>query len=581
MTRLNVRSAIVLGGPLLATGLVAAVLASWFLGPSEDARRVATGRDQVHSAGGVPQPASAPSNRAQVGDGAARVATPDEVSADATTRIVGRFHESSPPSGLGWDSVQLSFLREGAGVGHAEIGVPLDPAGGFALQLPPGRYRVQGHAPGWAFPRATEPASVRVLAVPEEPLRLRWSRENARVLGALVDCLGNPLAGVHVFAAGTDASRSQRTDSVGHFTLHGLREGQPVELHVVESSLPPGVLPPTWQRLQPHEFTDWGHRRPSASSEGEERRTVVLDLAIDLSVRVRDGDGRWLAGVNVSLRQLDREGGSPRGGNWVARTDAQGAFRAEGLGAGFYEARVFPAPSERARPHPVPFELACASGEHELELLFPWPAESGSIAVRVVDVLGDPVANLSFGLWGPDLGQGAWTDSRHYGRASALSDLGGWVRVRGLADGVYELRRNPRPNDPDWLRVDEHPSLRIEIRDGQMRSETVWRTARLPAAALHWVPSREPGQTASTASPQSAAILALAGPFGPREYPLTRGSDGSWSAAELPAGAGILKVQFAATSGDPSATAPNSTREAPLDLAPGPNRFEGNMGSLR
>lgn len=306
-------------------------------------------------------------------------------------------------------------LRAARGAGLAEAVTDAD--GAYAVaHLNPGRYTVEVASPGW-FP--LQPLALDLPRGRTEPLRYDIRLASAGVLtGSVVMGAGAPVKGARVWLMGGGAIvRSARgagrpletfTSAAGTWTL---------------SDVPPTLAVTVRAQLGALEATPANvhMQRPPATP-----LRLVLAGSVNLQGRVIDQrEGTPVAGARVQA--------SPQGPPWGREgrnlaTDAQGAFRMEGLIPGDYDVQARRGDYLVTPPRTI--TLSADDPEERLELAL----DPGLVlAGMLVDERGVPLAGRVTADGTPD---GA---SQPLSRGQAVGSDGRF-RLTGFQPGTYRLR---------------------------------------------------------------------------------------------------------------------------------------------
>ncbi len=158
-----------------------------------------------------------------------------------------------------------------------------------------------------------------------------------------------------------------------------------------------------------------------------QRASIFVERGAILAGRITTPTGVGVAGVSVSARYtLLHESGTV---GVASPTDASGDFRSDFLYPDNYDLILELPPVEGSPPPPQPLgTVALKPGEVRDDLLFVYDSEAGlSIAGRIVDQDGDPIAGVSFAVLSPN------------NQTRGTSDAEGFFRIGGLDEGIYEL----------------------------------------------------------------------------------------------------------------------------------------------
>lgn len=214
-----------------------------------------------------------------------------------TTAIVGQFVDPAGAS-PGAFAVDVRPVPIVAGTSHR---IETDSTGAFRVEVPPGNWVIDGHAPGRFHDRTV------VAAVAGRETRVTIRLDPAiRVSGRVVDSVTRePVAGASVVLRYTRVT----TDADGHFAFDD------VPTRVVDATSLVGQLAVTAK----------GYARHTLTPPVEGGDDVELELAIDryasVDGRLVDADGAPVAGASIGLRSDTRGPG--------AKTDLDGRFRLE------------------------------------------------------------------------------------------------------------------------------------------------------------------------------------------------------------------------------------------------------------
>lgn len=330
--------------------------------------------------------------------------------------------QPSPPTGLvarSWASRNPPERFEGAA----------GPAGRFEVaSLPAGTYDLTVRSPGFA------PLTVPGLALPEEAGRTDLGTvvlsPGASVRGLVTDPKGNPVAGAEVRAKAAEQSASPSSpafetrdpgaaDAVtaqdGTFLLEDRAPGEPLDLTVrhprYAQGSAPGVVAPTETPVR-----------------------VVLQPTVRVSGRVTDPDGKPVAGVNVSLSELQSVsfgGGQtsllPAGPARRVVTDEKGAFRVDDVPPG--PIRIQAAAPRRQRAQVDGLEVKPGQDLASVEIVL---LPGGTVEGRVLSPEGHPVPGAQVRL------AEAGAENRSL-LVRALADGDGRYRLDGVPPGPRTL----------------------------------------------------------------------------------------------------------------------------------------------
>jgi hypothetical protein len=381
----------------------------------------------------------------------------------------------------------------------------------------------------------------------QEPVRS--PAQEGWIGGRVLGCDGFALPGVRVLLE----QRVAVTDADGAFTFEQLRPGRWHEVKLDVKTLPPGYLPPWWQRDDEHRGR-WGRFTfasgapgARASPEGEQL-DIALSQGTVLRGRVLDRGGSALGAATVSIRRGAHTSKTQL--SLALRTDELGAYETPPLPEGDWHAQlnVRTAPGE-AWPDPIPFSLDCAGGRRELDLEFDDGFGEGRVLGQVADVEGRPREGVMFVLQRTADDLSFSSGGLFYRKARTYSNANGRFELRGLPAGDYALSQVGVPDDNNELEllVGSHDLLPVRLESGASIARVEWVVETVRYGGLRLLVGadvdREPGR-------RVVAVRRFAHRAQPveRSVPLADlGAEGFlW---EVPAGPALVEVRRALGNG--------------------------------
>jgi len=280
-----------------------------------------------------------------------------------------------------------------------------------------------------------------------------------------------------------------------------------------------------------------GHRKPDVGPLPVLRRAVAVDLessgpieiplarGLALAGTVRDDGGRAVAGATVTARRVDQRAHTEAALSHVC-TDAEGAFRLQGLGAGEWTLALASGGFEL---HPDT-KLVYAAGRDDVRLVV---LGSRSVFGSVVDERGRPLEGATVRAT-PALTRGTVRTSRQ-----AVTDAEGAFRIEGLAASepievwVDGLRRGDEAWLPILARTVDDPEREQSLR---MQPGALVRGRVSGAEAALLASARLEMWTAETAE-SKARVAAFGSPH----------ADGTFALGPVPAGRYEIRVRHGDT----------------------------------
>lgn len=232
---------------------------------------------------------------------------------------------------------------------------------------------------------------------------------SASIIGTVVDALGEPVSAATIQGSPlmTGNQIFTMTDADGRFEVRGLPQTDNLYLYASTA-----------------EFQSEPSGPITLESNELERISLALTKPRNASVEgiVVDSDGRRLVEARVHAdapSPLFQYGGS-------ASTNSEGVFRIERLVEGDYTLQVIPREQRTWSPGKGEYKLTLRDGEAIANIRLLHPPSGASIAGRIVDIHGNPIAEAHIYASGA-------------GGVSTQSDSNGEYSLHGLKNDSYTL----------------------------------------------------------------------------------------------------------------------------------------------